>query len=168
MSSDDTAAAGTGPAGRKPLSERIPHPQDLAFGIFLLAVAAVGLYGSFDLAVGTTVRMGPGYVPRALSAIIGVMGLVLVVRGLTGVRGERLEGWAWTNVALILGGFVVFALTLERLGLVVAVASLVVVSSVAAPDRKWHEIAVFAVGAALFSALLFKTLLGIPLKLWPF
>jgi hypothetical protein len=168
MNSENPAVTRSKPASRNSLSDRIPHPQDLAFGIFLLALAALGFYGGADLAIGTTVRMGPGYIPRALSAIIGAMGLVLVVRGLTGARGERLEGWAWVNVGLILGAYVVFALTLERLGLVVAVASVVVISSLAAPDRKWWEIAVFAAGAAASSALLFQKLLGIPLKLWPF
>lgn len=145
----------------------VAHPQDLVFGAFLIALAALGYFGGHGLAPGTTARMGPGFVPTALSAIVGAMGLVLLVRGFVGRTGERLEPWAWSKLAYILGSFIAFALTLERLGLVIAVMLLVALSSLGAPDRRWWEIAIAAPAAAAFSAVVFKILLGIPLNLWP-
>jgi hypothetical protein len=155
----------------KPIREPgglVAHPSDLVFGVFLVGLAALGYFGGRGLTLGSTVRMGPGFVPTALSAIVAGMGVVMLVRGFVGHRGERLEPWAWSKLAYILGSFIAFALTLERLGLVLAVILLVALSSLGAPDRRWWEIAIAAPIAAAFSAIVFKILLGIPLNLWPF
>lgn len=153
-----------------PVTERagiVAHPNDLVFGAFLIGLAALGYSAGRGLSLGSTVRMGPGFVPIALSTILAGMGLVLLVRGFVGRRGERLEPWAWSKLGYILGSFIAFAATLERFGLILAVILLVALSSLAAPDRRWWEIAIAAPLAAVFSAVVFKILLGIPLNLWP-
>lgn len=146
---------------------RLVHQRDLWFGLFLVGIGAAGYIGASDLDAGTLTRMGPGSIPAGLSLILGVMGLILLARAAWAPAAPRLERWSWTKLALILGGIVAFALALERLGLVVAVILLVWIAGLAAPDRRWREIAALGPVVAAFAVLLFKTFLGLPLNIWP-
>lgn len=168
MRSEPHSGAPASDASAPPSWQRfhLRHPQDILFGLFLLGLAALGYFGGRGLSPGTTMRMGPGYVPMALSAIVAAMAVVMLLRAFFG-SGERMEAWAWSKMAWILGSFLAFALTLERLGLVLSVMLVVVVSSLAAPDRRWWEIGLFAILGPAFCAVLFKIMLGIPVKLWP-
>ena len=44
--------------------------KELAFGLFLIALALVAFAATRSLAVGSAADMGPGFVPRALAWII--------------------------------------------------------------------------------------------------
>src|SRR5690349_23044773 len=73
----------------------------VGFGIFAL------LYGS-NLAVGTAVRMGPGYVPRMLSYILIALGLVILVRAVLS-PGDSIERLYLRPIVMITIGVVAFA-----------------------------------------------------------
>jgi hypothetical protein len=60
-----------------------------------------------------------------------------------------------------------FGLALPYLGLAAAIAALVVVGSFAEPDLKPLETAAVAAFLVVFSILIFVTLLGLPIRLWP-
>jgi hypothetical protein len=71
------------------------------------------------------------------------------------------------SAAIIIGSTLLFALALTYAGLVIAVIVLVVAASAAVGRQiKWQTYAL-AAGLAAFSALLFVTLLGLPVPLWP-
>ena len=73
---------------------------DLAFGVFLVALGALAFGLASELTVGTAASMGPGYVPRGLSMLIMVYGLVLGVRAaFTG--HEPFPAIAWRPLILI-------------------------------------------------------------------
>ena len=139
---------------------------DLAFGLFLVALALFGFYATQGLSVGTASDMGPGYVPRALIWTILVSGLAFAVKGYLASL-MPLPVFAWRPLLAILTAVAVFALCFEWLGLVVAVVAAILVAGMAARPAQPHVLLPFGAGVAAFSALLFVKGLGLPLKLWP-
>jgi len=145
---------------------RLRNPQDLAAGLFLVAVAVLAYALASDLPMGRAVRMGPGYLPTVLSWLLGGLGLLIAGRGFT-IAGPRLERWYWRPLIALTLSLLVFAGLLERAGLVIAILAAVAVSSFAAPRPRIVPVLVLAVVLAAACAALFKYLLGLPIVLMP-
>jgi hypothetical protein len=62
---------------------------------------------------------------------------------------------------------VVFGLTVERFGLLVAASLAVAIAAVAAPQPRWREIGLLAISLAAFACLLFAWALQLPLEVLP-
>ena len=96
--------------------------KDFLSGLMFVVFGLTALYFGQNLAIGTTVRMGPGYVPRMLSLILLALGaLVCIVALVSG--SEPVERPKWKPITLITIGIVCFALLFERAGLVMQVAA---------------------------------------------
>lgn len=145
---------------------RVGSPQNMVGGLLLIALAIFAFWQIGDLAVGRAMKMGPGYFPSLLAGGIALCGLILVV---TSIRrpGEPLEPWPLKRIVPVLLALVVFAVTIRPLGMVAAGLLLTLLSTLGATDRKWRESAIFAVCIVAVSAVLFPTLLGLPLPIWP-
>jgi Tripartite tricarboxylate transporter TctB family len=139
---------------------------EMAFGLFLVALALFGFYATQGLSVGTASDMGPGYVPRALIWSILVSGVAFVAKGFLASH-MPLPAFAWRPLLAILLAVTVFALCFEWLGLIVAVMAAILVAGAACRPVQPHVVLPFGAGVAAFSALLFVKGLGLPLKLWP-
>jgi putative tricarboxylic transport membrane protein len=160
---------------------------DLGGGLFLIGIAALGLAGGFTLPTGTLQGIGSGLMPRAVSLLIGAFGVLLVVHAFL-FEGDRLEKWHLRGPVFVLGAVLVFAMVLRgsllkfggffgipvlftvkipELGLIVAGPLAVIISAYAASDTRPVEIAVFAVVMTLFSGLLFKEVLNLPIPYDP-
>jgi putative tricarboxylic transport membrane protein len=140
--------------------------SDVFTGLLLIVVAIVALTLAWRLRVGTTFRMGPGYVPQLLCYLQIALGTGVIISGLT-KPGEALEAWAFRPIILILASVVFFGLTIERFGLVVAVAGTVMLACLANRETKLWEAALLAAGLAAFSVLVFVTGLGLPILVFP-
>ena len=74
------------------------HPQFLAnkdfwAGLLLIAVGTLAVAIAHDYPLGTARRMGPGYFPIVLGALLVLFGIYVLVKGLRG--GGRIEaGWS--------------------------------------------------------------------------
>ena len=130
----------------------IRSPHDLAGGLFLLGLAAVGFIGGFNLPFGQLSGIGSGLMPKVVAALVAAFGLLLVAQGLV-LDGDRLERWHLRGPVFVLGAVLMFAatirgatlsfaglvLTIPPLGLVVAGPLAVIFSSLAdrahAPHR---------------------------------
>ncbi len=139
---------------------RIKSPRDfwagvmfIAFGVFFVAVATT-------YAMGTLRRMGPGYFPTALGALMTLLGVVVLARSLAsdGPNVPRLF-----FLAACLG----FAYLLRPLGLVVATVLTIFVSAFGGPEFRWKEVAILAVVLAVGSVLAFVGALSLPFPIWP-
>jgi hypothetical protein len=140
--------------------------KDLAFGLFLIALALIAFGATGSLAVGTASDMGPGFVPRALAWIILGFGGAFLVTGLVKARAP-IPVPAWRPVVAILASIALFAVLFAKLGLIAACVGAVVVAGMAAAPVRWLQLIVFGIVIAAFSALLFVKGLGLPFKLWP-
>lgn len=139
---------------------------DLAFAAFLVAFGALAFALAGELSVGTAAAMGPGYVPRGLAMIIMVYGVVLGARAAFSGR-EPLPSVAWRPIFFVGAAVAVFAILLPTLGLAVTSFAVVVCAGFAAYDVRLRENALLGVALAVFAVVLFVTVLGLPIPVWP-
>jgi Tripartite tricarboxylate transporter TctB family len=148
----------------------VPHRIDvreLAFGLFLIALALVAFVSTSALNVGTAADMGPGFVPRALAWAILGFGAAFCVAGLLKAP-QPLPVPAWRPLAAILAAIAVFAVLFSTLGLIAACVGSVLVAGTATAPVQWRQLLLFGPVLAGLCALLFVKGLGLPFKLWPF
>ncbi len=145
---------------------RLRNPQDLAAGLFLVMVAILALVFSDNLPIGRAVNMGPGYVPRLLSWVLGGVGVLIAAQAFV-LDGPRLDAWSWRPLAALTASILVFAFALERAGLVITIVVTVAVARLAAPGARPLNVLLLSGILAAGSVALFTYALGLPLRPWP-
>ena len=141
--------------------------KELAFGLFLIALALVAFGSTSSLSVGTAADMGPGFVPRALAWIILGFGAAFCVTSLLKGRPEPLPELAWRPLLAILASIALFAVLFSAFGLVAACIGCVLAAGTATSPVRWGRLFLFGPVLAAFSTLLFVKALGLPFKVWP-
>ncbi|WP_085026364.1 tripartite tricarboxylate transporter TctB family protein [Ensifer aridi] len=147
---------------RSPNERIVRSPQHFLAGLGLIACSAVGLQQASMLGLGTLRAMGPGMLPTATSALIGIIGIALVIAAFL-QAGEALSGWSWRGPIFMCLAVAAFALTIRSAGLAVAGPLVGILGGAAARDVRPTETAIFAVCATLFCIGLFRLLLGLPI-----
>ncbi len=142
----------------------IRSPQDAGAGVFLIALAALSLWQTADLALGTLRAFGPGMLPRALAVLLGSAGLGLIVMSFI-KEGSALERWSVRGPFFILGSILLFSLTIRSVGLVVAGPLTMLVGAYASPEFRFKESAIFAVILTTACIILFNVILRLPIPI---
>ena len=133
--------------------------KDFLSGLMFIGFGLIALYFGQKLALGTPVRMGPGYVPRMLSlTLLGLGALVCIVAVVSG--SEPVERPKWKPITLVTVGIVCFALLFERAGLIPALIVLVTIASLAGEEFKLTEVIGNIVVLSILCTLVFKVGLG--------
>ena len=146
---------------------RIKSPKDFWAGALFGGLGLfVAVYAALEYQYGTAVRMGPGYFPTWIGAMVAVLGLILVIRSLR-LDGPPLPRIALRPTLLILIGAIAFGYLLKPLGLVAATVLAVLVSAFGGHEFRWREATVLALVLAIFSVGVFVYALGLPFPLWP-
>ena len=133
--------------------------KDFLSGLMFVVFGLGALYVGQHLAVGTPVRMGPGYVPRMLSFIMLALGVLICIVALVS-GSEPVEKPKWKPITLVTIGIVCFALLFERAGLIPALIVLVMISSLAGEEFKLIEVLGNIVVLSVLCTLVFKIGLG--------
>src|SRR3954462_4736487 len=108
----------------------IRAPKDFWSGIMFLAFAAVALMAARHYSLGSRGRMGPGYFPMLLGAVLGGLGLILVVRSFL-TDGNRLSRLHLLPLRFFALGVCLFGPSIERLGLVISPIVVTMVTALA-------------------------------------
>lgn len=138
--------------------------KDFLSGLLFIAFGLVALYFGQKLALGTTVRMGPGYVPRMLSIILmSLGGLICIVALVAG--SEPVERPKLRPITLVTIGVIAFALLFERAGLLPALVVLVLIASLGGEEFKITEVIGNMVALAILCTLVFKVGLGMNISI---
>ena len=148
----------------------IKNQQDFWSGIMFIAIGGLFAYiASSSYSMGTTARMGPGYLPYYLGLILLILGAILSITALRGEAKEenKVGHFDWDILLMIIGSLVSFGIMLEPLGFYVSIIILVIFSSMASHEFSLKVAIANALFLLLFSYLAFIRGLSLVLPLSP-
>ena len=129
--------------------------KDFLAGVMFIAFGLTALWFGRDLATGSTVRMGPGYVPHMLSYIMLVLGFLIAVIAMF-YGSEPVEAPQLRPIVMVTAGLVAFALLFETTGMFPSLAALVLIASLGGTEFKATEVAANIAVLTVLCILVFK------------
>jgi hypothetical protein len=149
--------------GARPRNQR-----DVWAGLLFIAIGlGLGL-GALNYKLGSSAEPGPGYFPLGLGALLALLGAVVLVRSRhAGADGGRIGRIAWRPLAIIVLAVLLFGFALPRLGLLLTMPLLIIVTGLAGDEFAWPEALLTAAFMTALSWLVFVVALSMPLPLWP-
>ena len=142
----------------------IANNKDVWAGLLLITIGAAAILIARNYAFGTALRMGPGFFPIGLGALLILAGLYTLASGLH--SGEAIEG-SWSPRALVILplSLVLFGVLMEHGGFVPAMLVLIFASATASTEFKFVEVLLFSVALTAASVAVFVWGLGLPYPL---
>ena len=150
-----------GPAVRAAIARR----KDFWTGVIYIAVGLCAFVMARNYTLGSAARMGPGYFPTVVALLLVLVGASIVARSFLRA-GAMIDHIAWKPMLLVLGSITAFGFLINRAGLIVA-AAILVLGCAAASDRfRLGLVPLLGLVALIaFCAGLFVIGMGIPMPL---
>ena len=148
---------------------KIKSQRDFVSGLMFVLVGAGFAVGATNYSMGTSARPGAGYFPLMLSVILVVLGAIVLFKSLTieSPNGDPIGSIAWKPLIIIVAAIVVFGLCLDRLGMVITVPILIIISSFAGDEFRWRGVIISSVVLTFFSWAVFVLGLKLTIPMWP-
>lgn len=137
---------------------------DAAAGILFIAFGLFFGIQALGLELGTAFRMGPGYFPLVLAAVLIGFGLLVLINALKTEAGEGMGTFAWRGMAFILPAPIFFGLTVRGLGFIPSIFVTTLIAGMASFRMRLHWALLLAIGVTVFSTLVFSYALGLPFR----
>ncbi len=132
----------------------------IAGGIFVLAGAYFALE-ALNYEVGTAFRMGPGFMPLLLGAVLAALGVGVAASGYEKPDTEKPLPPSWRGIALIVGVVIFFGATIRGLGFVPVVFVAAFASAMASRLNSPLFAAILAAGLTVLCTAIFVIGLGL-------
>ena len=143
----------------------IRNNKDIWTGVMLIVTGAVAIVMARDYAFGTTLRMGPGYFPTVLGALLILFGLYLAVVGLR--RNDKITGnWSLRALIMLPVSMALFGYLMEHTGFVPALVVLIFGSAAASREFKFIEVLLLSIVLIALCVALFIWGIGLPYPLF--
>ena len=138
--------------------------QDFIGGCLSVALGLFALLTASSYPMGSLLRMGPGFFPSTIAVLIVLLGCALIGASFYSkpMPKQSNANIRFRPVLMIGLGIVLFALLLERTGLIPATLALVLVSSLAEPRWRPRRAAMLALAMAVLVYVIFIIVLQIP------
>ncbi len=117
---------------------KIKNQEDFWAGLMFVGFGALAIWLSTDYPMGTASRMGPGYFPTYLGAIMLILGAIVAMMSLKLGNGEKITPFAWKPMIMLSLGFMIF-------GFIPALFALCVITAAAGQTFKIVEVLVMSV-----------------------
>jgi putative tricarboxylic transport membrane protein len=145
---------------------KIKGPKDFWAGLMFIAFGLFFMIGGRNYRLGSAARMGPAYFPTMLGGLLAVIGGFVFFRSLV-VKGEKVAAIPLRLLFWITLSLVGFGYLLQPIGLVLALALLIVLSAWAGHEFRLREVLLLSVVLIILSVVVFAKGLGLPFPLWP-
>lgn len=148
---------------------RIKSQKDFWSGLMFVVVGLGFAWGATNYSFGTSARPGPGYFPFGLGILMAIMGAMVWFGSITVETedGDPIGPIAWKPLIIIVASVVMFGLILPRLGLLISLPLLIIVSALAGDEWHWKDSVISVVVLTLGSWLIFIKGLSLVIPLWP-
>jgi Tripartite tricarboxylate transporter TctB family len=148
---------------------KIKSHSDFWAGLMFTVVGVVFAFGAMSYNVGSAAKMGPGYFPLMLGVLLAVLGAIVTLTALTVETpdGSPVAAFDWRSLALTLGAVCLFAFLLLKMGLVIALITLVIVSSLADHAFSWKGTLINTLILVVLCLAVFVYGLKLQFPIWP-
>lgn len=141
---------------------KIMNQEDFWAGLMFVGFGIVAIVLSLDYPMGTASRMGPGYFPTYLGAImLGLGAIVAIMAVKTKTEGEKIAPFAWKPMIMLSLGFLVFGWGVDHIGFIPALFALCVIT--AAAGQTFNIVEVLIMTAVLIAGAVGIFIYGIEL-----
>ena len=148
---------------------KIKSQKDFWSGLMFVAVGLGFAWGATNYSFGSSARPGPAYFPFGLGVLMAIMGARVWFSSITVETedGDPIGSIAWKPLVIITGSVVMFGFLLPKLGLLISLPLLIIVSALAGDEFHWKDSVISVVVLTLGSWLIFIKGLNLVLPLWP-
>jgi len=148
---------------------KIKSQRDFWSGLMFIVVGIVFAVGATNYSMGSSARPGPGYFPLILSVIMAILGGVVLFKAMTieTEGGDLIGPFAWRPLIVIVAAITVFGLALPRLGMLITVPLLIVITSLAGDEFHWKGVVVNAIVLTVGAWAIFIAGLKLTIPLYP-
>jgi hypothetical protein len=148
---------------------KIKSQRDFWSGLMFICVGVAFAVGATNYSMGSSARPGPGYFPLILSAVMSILGAVVLFKALTIETddGDPIGPFAWRPLIVIVSAIAVFGLALPRLGMLMTVPLLIVITSLAGDEFHWKGVLVNAIVLTVGAWAIFIAGLKLTIPLYP-
>ena len=138
--------------------------KDFWAGVMLIATGVASIFIARDYQFGSTMRMGPGYFPSILGAILALFGLYVTATGLR--TGEKIAVQCSLRALIVLPvSLVAFGILMTYAGFIPALAVLIFGSASSGREFKFVELLLLTLILTGLSVAIFIWGLGLPYPL---
>jgi hypothetical protein len=147
----------------------IKSHRDFWAGLMFLVVGVGFAIGATNYSMGTSARPGAGYFPLGLGVLTAVLGALILFEALSieTEDGEPVGRIAWRPMIVIFLTIMVFGALLPRLGMLLTIPILIVMTSLAGDEFHWRGVAINAAVLTFSSWVIFVWGLKLTMPLWP-
>lgn len=149
---------------------KIKSQRDFWSGLMFMGVGAAFAAGSImNYSFGSSARPGPGYFPFGLGILLAILGAFVLFKALTieSEDGQPIGAIAWRPLLIVVAAIIMFAVALPRLGMIITLPLLIIVSSLASTEFRWRDAIVVSVILTVGSWAIFIWGLSLVIPLWP-
>lgn len=148
---------------------KIKSQRDFWSGLLFLLVGLAFAWGATEYNFGSSAKPGPGYFPFGLGILLALLGGLVLFKAVTieSPGGDPVGAIAWRPLLVIVGAIAMFGLALPKLGLVITLPLLILVSSLAGDEFHWRDALISAVVLTAGSWVIFVWGLKLTIPVWP-
>jgi len=147
---------------------KIRNQRDFGAGVMYMIIGFFFTIVALQYPMGTAAKMGPGYFPFFLGLLMALLGLIVLVKSLSAKAAiESIPKFNWRIIGQITGSVVLYGLLLPRMGFLIAVVVLVLVSASASKEFTWKGSLINAAFLVAFTYSVFVMGLKLQFPLLP-
>lgn len=135
--------------------------NDLAAGGLFVAFGSYFVLEAMHYQLGTPFRMGPGFMPVMLGAILIVLGIAVAIKGIGKPDEGTAPPWPWRGILMVLGTIVFFAATIRGLGFIPVVLISSAATALSSRRNSILSAVIISVGLCVLCLLVFVIGLGL-------
>jgi uncharacterized membrane protein len=147
---------------------KIRNQRDFGAGVMYIVIGLFFTLVATQYQMGTAAKMGPGYFPFFLGILMTLLGLLVLVKSLRATAMiESIPEFNWRIIGQITGAVVLYGVLLPRMGFLIAVVALVLVSASASKEFTWKGSLINAAFLVAFTYSVFVMGLKLQFPLLP-
>jgi putative tricarboxylic transport membrane protein len=143
----------------------IKNQEDFWAGLMFIGFGILAIVVARDYPMGSAMRMGPGYFPTWLGALLILIGAVVSGIALRTV-GERVTPFAWKPMILLSLSFFAFGWSIDVIGFVPALVGVIALSSLAGKRVYLLELILLTIVLVLLAIGVFVYGIELPLRMF--